>query len=109
MAMEMSSNRPISRWMVYISSSAWVGCCPAPSPALMIGTLETAAARSLAPLSKWRMTMTSAYPAITRIVSSMVSPLAAEENSRAFSVVSTPPPRRVIADSNERRVRVLGS
>jgi hypothetical protein len=44
-----------------------------------------------------------------RTVSSTDSPLIAEENSRAFSVERTWPPRRSIAASNERRVRVEGS
>ncbi len=44
-----------------------------------------------------------------RIVSSMVSPLAAEENSRALSVPIVRPPSRSIAASNESRVRVDGS
>ncbi len=44
-----------------------------------------------------------------RIVSSSVSPFAADENSRALSVVITCPPSRNIADSNDSRVRVLGS
>ena len=40
---------------------------------------------------------------------SRVSPLEAEENSRAFSVVKTSPPNLFIADSNESLVRVEGS
>jgi hypothetical protein len=44
-----------------------------------------------------------------RIVSSTVSPLIAEENSRAFSVEITLPPSRCMAVSKERRVRVEGS
>ena len=38
----------------------WVGCCPAPSPALMIGTEAAAAARLADPDWKWRSTMQSA-------------------------------------------------
>ena len=47
-----------TRQIVYASSSAWVGCCPGPSPALNTGTgrpvrgsVATAAARSAAPSS----------------------------------------------------------
>uniref|UniRef100_A0A0A9DUK6 Pco130702b n=1 Tax=Arundo donax TaxID=35708 RepID=A0A0A9DUK6_ARUDO len=43
------------------------------------------------------------------MVSSRVSPFAAEENSRAFSVVSTSPPSLRMAASKERHVRVEGS
>jgi hypothetical protein len=43
------------------------------------------------------------------MVSAIVSPLVAEELSRMFSAVSTPPPSFCIAASNEKRVRVLGS
>ena len=51
MAMRSPSIEPISLRMVYRSSSAWVGCWPAPSPALMMGAAETAAARFAAPTS----------------------------------------------------------
>src|SRR3989344_511149 len=44
-----------------------------------------------------------------RMVSSIVSPLVAEEVSAAFSADITLPPSRSIALSNERRVRVDGS
>ena len=37
-----------------------VGCCPAPSPALMMGTEAAAAARLAEPDWKWRSTMQSA-------------------------------------------------
>ena len=63
------SSRPTSLWMVYTSSSAWVGCWPGPSPALMMGTDATAAAARAAPAVKWRSTMTSAYPSTVRMVS----------------------------------------
>ena len=53
--------------------------------------------------------MTSAYAETIRMVSSRVSPLMALENSRAASVPTTEPPRRSIADSKLRRVRVDGS
>ena len=42
-------------------------------------------------------------------VSLMLSPLVAEELSRASSADSTPPPSFCIAASKENRVRVLGS
>jgi len=44
-----------------------------------------------------------------RIESSSDSPLIADENSAAFSVVMTWPPSRAIAASNECRVRVEAS
>jgi len=53
--------------------------------------------------------MASAYPLTIRIVSSSVSPFAADENSRALSVPMVWPPNRSIAASKERRVLVEGS
>ena len=53
--------------------------------------------------------MTSAYPLTMRIVSSSVSPFAADENSRALSVPIVVPPRRSMAASKESRVLVDGS
>ncbi len=50
-AIRMPSTWPISSRIVYRSSSACVGCWPGPSPALMTGTLLTAAARLAAPSS----------------------------------------------------------
>ena len=72
-------------------------------------TEEMAAARREPSTSLWRRAMTSAYDPTTRIVSSSDSPIITEENSCARSVEMTLPPRRCIADSNEKRVRVEGS
>ena len=44
-----------------------------------------------------------------RMVSSSCSPSISDENTRACSVDSTRPPRRYMAASNEKRVRVDGS
>ena len=92
-----------------MSASACVGCSPAPSPALITGTGEAAAATAAVPCSKWRITIASAYPLTTRTVSAMVSPLTADELSRAFSTLNTLPPSFCMAASNDSRVRVLGS
>ena len=43
------------------------------------------------------------------MVSSRVSPLTAEENSRAFSVATTPIPKCCAAAPKDMRVRVDGS
>ena len=78
-------------------------------PRLMLFLRPEDDARLAAPISLWRITIRSTYPEMMRIVSSRDSPLAREENSRAFSVVMTFPPRRYMAASKEKRVRVEGS
>ena len=85
-----------------------MGCWPAPSPPLMTGATATAAASRAELTWGWRMAMTSTYWSTVRIVSVSVSPLAVEVDS-ADENPTTPPPRRCIAVSKERRVRVLGS
>lgn len=47
----------------------WVGCCPGPSPALMIGMSAVTAALLAAPLSKCLITIISEYPSTVLIVS----------------------------------------
>ena len=44
-----------------------------------------------------------------RIVSSIVSPFTADDEALAFSTERMAPPSLIIAASNDRRVRVLGS
>jgi hypothetical protein len=46
--------------MLKKSRRAWVGCSPGPSPPLMIGTGETAAALAAAPRSWCLITIASA-------------------------------------------------
>ena len=78
-----------------------------PSPALMTGTVLTAAASRAEPWPGWRSTIASAYVATVRIVSWSVSPL-----TTLLAVVlicKTSPPRRFMADSNDADVRVDGS
>ena len=59
-------------------------------------------------MAGWRMAMTSTYWSTVRMVSSSVSPLATEVDS-AEEKPTTEPPRRCMAVSKERRVRVEGS
>eukprot|EP00963_Diacronema_lutheri_P004937 scaffold363_cov331-Pavlova_lutheri.AAC.58 len=100
---------PSSLRMVYVSSSAWVGCCPGPSPALMMGTDDASAAFLDDPAKKCLSTMMSAYPSTVLMVSSSVSPLAADEYSPADSVDRTLPPKRFMALSKDSLVLVDGS
>ena len=74
----------------------------------MTGTVENSAASRAAPSFGWRMTIASAYPLTTRIVSARVSPFAIEQAS-TLPTESEVPPSRAMADSNDIRVRVLGS
>ena len=65
--------------MVSASSSAWVGCSCAPSPALMTAQLTFSDSSLTAPESGWRTTSTSICMAFSVIaVSISVSPLATE-------------------------------
>lgn len=53
----------------------WVGCCPGPSPALMIGISAVTAALLAAPLSKCLITIMSEYPSTVLIVSAHQLPM----------------------------------
>ena len=94
--------------IVYRSRRVWDGCWPAPSPALITGTVANSAASRAAPSFGCRMTIASAYPLTTRIVSARVSPFAMEQAS-TLPTETEVPPRRAMADSKDIRVRVLGS
>ena len=59
MATVRPSRAPFSFWIVYRSSSAWVGCCPEPSPPLITGMATASATRLAPPVSGWRSTMQS--------------------------------------------------
>ena len=74
----------------------------------MTGTVENSAASRAAPSLGCRITMASAYPLTTRIVSARVSPFAMEHASTLPTEMDVPP-RRAMADSKDIRVRVLGS
>ena len=74
----------------------------------MTGTVANSAASRAAPSFGWRMTIASAYPLTTRIVSASVSPFAIEQASTLLTEMEVPP-RRAMADSKDIRVRVLGS
>ena len=70
------SMRPLALRMVMRSSSPWVGCSCAPSPALMIEAFTCWASRCGAPGVGWRTTITSAPMASMFLAVSMkVSPL----------------------------------
>ena len=73
----------------------------------MTGTVANSAASRAAPSFGWRMTIASAYPLTTRIVSASVSPFAIEQASTLLTEMEVPP-RRAMADSKDIRVRVLG-
>ncbi len=100
--------RPKRAWMVNRSASVCVGCMWPPSPPLMTGTSAAWAATSAAPSLGWRMAMMSAKVETTRTVSEIVSPLDTEEFC-ALEKPMTCPPRRSMAVSKLRRVRVDGS
>src|SRR6266852_6139481 len=102
------SKAPFSSQIVYRSRRVWVGCWPAPSPALMTGFSVKSAASRAAPSCGWRRTIASLYASTMRIVSARVSPFWTEVPSALLNP-SARPPRRAIALSNESRVRVDGS
>ena len=60
---------PISSLIVNTSRRAWVGCSPVPSPALITGFRQLAAAFCTASGWGWRITSTSLYPHIVWTVS----------------------------------------
>src|SRR2546428_37273 len=99
---------PFSSQIVYRSCSVWVGCWPAPSPALITGRSVNSAVSRAAPSWGCRRTITSAYPSTIRTVSARVSPFWTEVPS-TLENPRTRPPRRSIALSKLRRVRVEGS
>ena len=72
--------RPLARRMVSASSSAWVGCSCAPSPALITEQSTFCASSSTAPAAWWRTTRMSGRMALSVIaVSISVSPFCTEE------------------------------
>ena len=102
------SIRPFFSRIVKASSSAWVGCSCAPSPALMTLALSTRARNWGAPDALWRITMKSAFNASRlRAVSLRVSPFFSEEASAVKLMISAE--RRCSASSKLIRVRVEGS
>src|SRR6184192_4124114 len=98
------SIEPFSSQIVYRSNSVCVGCCPAPSPALITGRSVNSAARRAAPSCGWRRTIASLYDSTIRIVSASVSPFWTEVPSVPLKP-RTRPPRRAIALSKEARPR----
>jgi hypothetical protein len=99
---------PFRSRMVKASSSAWVGCSCAPSPALMTLALSTRARKCGAPDALWRMTMKSALSASRlRAVSLSVSPFLNDEASAVKLMMSAD--SRCSASSKLMRVRVDGS
>ena len=94
--------------MVNKSVSVWVGCWCPPSPALITGILDFAAATIGAPSFGCLMAQMSAKQDMVRMVSDTLSPFAAEEEL-AEAKPSTCPPRLNMADSKLKRVLVLGS
>ena len=74
--------RPLLRRMVSASSSAWVGCSCAPSPALTTEQSTLRASRCTAPAAWWRTTIMSGRMAFSVIaVSISVSPFLMEEDA----------------------------
>ena len=83
------SMRPLRRRMVKASSSAWVGCSPVPSPALITGQSMMSATSRGAPLVPWRITRQSGRIAFSvRAVSSSVSPFHANTGMPAFAIAA---------------------
>ena len=102
------SMRPRLRRIVSASSSAWVGCSWAPSPALITEQSTLRASRCTAPAWLWRTTMMSGRIALSVIaVSISVSPFFTLEAPTAMFITSAP--RRLPAISNDDWVRVEGS
>ncbi len=102
------SNRPSRRLMVSASSSAWVGCSCAPSPALTTLQSSLRDNSSAAPASGWRTTNMSGRMAFKVLaVSIRVSPLDTEDVLTLILRVSAP--SRLAASSKLDWVRVLAS
>ena len=100
--------RPLLRRMVSASSSAWVGCSCAPSPALTTEQSTFCARRCTAPAAWWRTTMMSGRMALSVIaVSISVSPFFTEEDATDMFITSAP--SRLPASSKEDCVRVEAS
>ena len=99
---------PLLRRMVSASSSAWVGCSWAPSPALITEQSTLRARSSTAPEAWWRTTRMSGCMALRVIaVSISVSPLRIEDEETDMFMTSAP--SRLPASSNEDWVRVEAS
>jgi hypothetical protein len=100
--------RPLARRMVSASSSAWVGCSCAPSPALTTEQATFCAKSAAAPAAPWRMIRMSGRMALSVIaVSISVSPFLTDELATAMFMTSAP--SRLPASSNEDWVRVEAS
>src|SRR5438105_5525978 len=106
--MILPSSDPSFSRNVSASSSAWVGCSCAPSPALMTLARTARATARGAPAAGWRTTRASA-PIASRLrtVSCRDSPLVTLEAS--FWKLSTSAPSACAATSKELRVRVEAS
>src|SRR5438105_9093901 len=108
MEIVLPSRLPSFSRRVSASSSAWVGCSCAPSPALMTLARTARDTARGAPAAGWRTTNTSA-PIASRLrtVSCSDSPLLTLEAS--FWKLSTSAPSACAATSKELRVRVEAS
>src|SRR5262245_52694831 len=105
MAITSPSTPPLLRRIVRASSSAWVGCSCAPSPALTTEQSTFCASSSTAPDAWWRTTMMSGRMALSvTAVSISVSPLRIEEEPVDMFITSAP--SRLPASSNDAWVRV---
>src|ERR1700679_3192235 len=99
---------PFFSRMVKTSSSAWVGCSCAPSPALTTQAFRKRERKWGAPVALWRMMMMSALRASRlRAVSLRVSPFLSEDASAEKLMTSAL--SRCAASSKLMRVRVEGS
>ena len=99
---------PLARRMVSASSSAWVGCSWAPSPALTTEQPTFWASSAAAPADWCRMTRMSGRMALSVMaVSISVSPFFTEELATAMFMTSAP--SRLPASSKEAWVRVDAS
>ena len=94
--------------MVKRSKSVCVGCCPAPSPPLIIGTSETSEANFAAPSLGCLSTTASEYPATILIASDNVSPLRCDVAEGSAKPIQLPP-NLCMALSKDNLVLVEGS
>ena len=94
-------SRPLRWRIVSASSSAWVGCSCAPSPALTTAKRQWRARKCGAPELAWRMTTMSGFIASRFFaVSSSVSPLVTLEAAVAIDRLSAESTRSAISNES---------
>ena len=99
---------PNSFFIVYKSSKVCVGCCPAPSPALITGTSTISDIKRDTPSSSCLIIKASEYDSNIFAVSAIDSPFIIELDA-ALSIPIHDPPNLFIAVSKDSFVLVEGS